>query len=150
VKSSTLVFSLVIVIGCGVTDRGLVGPSDEIEGLLLSKTEEHARTLGVSVRGQITSSCPYTDGRLGWLDGKVAYYYRPLVETHVVVARGDVCRDYPRCEAATNIAAHEVCHTQSRAHDLLHWTCNEKLASATYPRPGSSGVWEGPAYTFAR
>ena len=134
-----LAAGLVLLLGaCGSFDRGLVGPSGEIEALLLSETERHAATLGVKVRGQIVSVCPYTDGRLGWLDAGVAYYYRPAVEKQVVVARGDWCPDFPRCEAATNIAAHEVCHTKSLAHDLVHWTCNNTLASATYPRPGGA------------
>lgn len=132
---ASIIAACLMFVGCGGYDRGLVGPSDEVEGLLLAETARHSATLGVKVEGQIVTSCPYTDGRLGWYEAGRAYYYRPLVESQVVVARGDRCPDYPRCEAATNIAAHEVCHAKYRAHDLAHWTCNNTLASATYPRP---------------
>ena len=132
---AAIVALLLVTIGCGTLNRGLVDPDDEIEALLVSETARHAATLGVRVEGQLVSTCPYTEGRLGWYEGGIAYYYRPLVEKQVVVARGDRCPDYPRCEAATNIAAHEVCHAKYRAHDLAHWTCNNTLAQATYPRP---------------
>ncbi len=86
---------------------------------------------GVQVVGKITDdrSKYQTGNPLGWYQAGVAWYYRPLIESQVSLA------PEPGKETAANIAAHEVCHAKNPHHDLAHWSCMNKWAVPTYPRP---------------
>lgn len=117
---------------CGGLNLPTSPASTPEEEMLLSETTRLAGMLFVKVRGEITDACYETPGgqALGWLSNGVAYYNRALVAQYVSIS--------PEAgkETATNIAAHEVCHTQTPGHNLLHWNCSLSLgATPTYPRP---------------
>lgn len=102
------------------------------EEMLLTETSRFAGLLKVNVRGEITTQRYFATGgeALGWLQNGIAYYNRDLVAQWVSIL--------PEAgkETASNIAAHEVCHTQSTGHDLLHWNCSRSIGAVpTYPRP---------------
>lgn len=103
-----------------------------VEMALVDHTARFADQLGVRVKGVITDKMHAglaQSNPTAWYDAGIAYYYRPNVERYVRLV------PTPGCETAVNVAAHEVCHAKYRAHDLAHWTCNNTLAQATYPRP---------------
>lgn len=103
-----------------------------VEMALVDHTARFAGQLGVKARGEITEKMHPGLAKVNptaWFDGGVAYYYRPNVERYVRLV------PTPGFETAVNIAAHETCHAKYRHHDLAHWTCNNTLAQATYPRP---------------
>ena len=137
----------VLLPGCGTNfEYKTTGPSSEIESALLSYTDLYAGRLGVKVTGKISENRPSSlegVGALGWYEAGVAYYYRPAVAVQVSLA-GEPCPDPDgRCELASGIAAHEVCHHDWRDHDMHHWCCMVKLGvRPTYPPPVTpGGMW---------
>lgn len=126
-----LIVAAVGMAACGATTP-TTAPTTPVEDALLAETARLAAVLGVRVRGEITEKRYITPQgeATGWYSGGVAYYNRAMV------AQGVSLEPEPYRETATNVAGHEVCHTQSRGHDLLHWGCSARIAAPTYPRPG--------------
>ncbi len=132
-----------LAVGCGGFKYETAGPTSEVEGALLSLTDSYAAALGVNVRGEIaTNRSGGQDDAAGWYLAGVAYYYRPDVEQFVTLVDGQ-CPAAPRCELASGVAAHEVCHAKFRDHDTKHWCCMVKLGvRPTYPPPVTpGGAW---------
>jgi hypothetical protein len=121
---------LLLLASCGLPTTPTLEVETEVEAKLLSETSRFAQLLYVNVRGEITDREHPGGAAAGWLEGGVAYYNRAQVAKWISLL--------PEAgkEAASNVAAHEVCHTQSRNHDLLHWNCSFSVgAQPTYPRP---------------
>jgi hypothetical protein len=140
-----IVLLVVGSLGCSNFSYHVTGPSSEVESALLSYTDEYAARLGVSVRGEIATNrtgAQEQDDAAGWYSAGIAYYYRPAVDQYVTLVDGD-CPAAPRCELASGVAAHEVCHAKELGHDTRHWCCMKKLGvRPTYPPPVTvGGLW---------
>lgn len=130
--------------GCGASLPTGQDANTDVEYALLAETPAHAFTLGVTVEGRIVEKDPWASPEVGVVVGRyqagVAYYMRPAVALYVSVA--------PEAgkETARNVAGHEVCHTRTREHNLVHWQCMASIAAPTYPQPNAGAEWLGPAY----
>lgn len=142
----SILFAVLFVSGCGVSSQwNNLAPTGEAEGALLHYTAQHATTLSLQTKGAISDKRgAFQTDATGWYDSAsdTAYYYRPDVAQYVSVA-GEDCPATPRCELATGIAAHEVCHAKlspATAHDTKHWCCMVNLGvRPTYPPPVTPG-----------
>lgn len=127
------VVPVLVSLGCNF-EYSFVEPSGIVEEMLISETARFAGILGVQVRGEITDKLAPNQisavvTPLSWYDEGIAYYYRPML--HRVSLTPEAGK-----ETATNIAAHEVCHSKHFLHDISHWLCSDDLATPTYARPG--------------
>ena len=119
-----------IVTGCG--KQYSTAPTSEREDYIVSETARYADKLHVYVVGVVTderntygcdASVDCHD--FGWYWPGKAFYYRP-----------DVNSEKYSMQLLSDVAAHEVCHSQSMLHDVKHWCCIHNLgANATYPAP---------------
>lgn len=110
-----------VMAGCGGISPA--APSgDPREDHVLAENDRFAAILHVNVRGELTDhvyTVTASDGNgtcpaAGWYNAGVAYYWRPnLLERDLAYG--------------TALAAHEVCHAVSFAHDAKHATCIQSL-----------------------
>lgn len=137
--SRSAVVLALLAVGCGFKYQ-TSGATSEVEGALLGYTDTFAAKLGARVRGEIaTNRAQAQDDAAGWYLAGVAYYYRPAVAEYVTLTDGD-CPAAPRCELASGVAAHEVCHAKWPQHDTHHWCCMRNLGvRPTYPPPVTPG-----------
>lgn len=153
-KRTSLVFALATLLaGCGSPGGGgegvnsptaVLSSGSDNETAIISETRRFATTLGVKVEGELTEYKYHVGEYLaaGWYVGSytsgkdkgkgTAYYYRPYVLNMGRIVDGMYW------ETVTNVAGHETCHSESGApHDHKHWECMARVASPTYPDPGT-------------
>lgn len=128
---------LLVMVACGKQQSFPTSQAaTEPEMFIVSEVARFSEMLGVHVVGSITDkrqtfgcdgstnpdchSFGFYDGGQGAGAKGTAYFYGPDVN------------DERYRPFLTDAAAHEVCHTQSFAHDLRHWCCMAKYATPTY------------------
>ncbi len=136
---------LLALVACGKQESfPTSSTSTDPEIFIVSEVSRYSAILGVNVTGEITyqrqtygcdgSNNPdchsfgfYNGGQGAGAKG-TAYFYGPDVN------------DERYAYVLSDAAAHEVCHTQSRLHDITHWCCSSKIATPTYVLQGVQGT----------